>query len=131
MAIPFRYEQGMELLVTEGFPPDFFDGLSQPPLVIRPGDSVVVSPEKGSGTWPEYVLVSNERGETGWVPSRALSRADGRAVVVRPFDTVTLNPARGETLWVLDPTPEGGWIWCRDARGHDGWFPTRCLVPVE
>lgn len=109
--------------VAEGFPPDFFDGLTQPPMVMRPGDRVTVESESdASSEWPAFALVSTERGERGWVPKRYLSREGNKAVALRGYDTTTLAPAAGEMLTVLEEDRESGWVWCRDSGGKAGWF---------
>jgi len=121
--------QMREVQVAVGFPPDFFDGLTQPPLVIKPGDSLRVEDE-ASEEWPAFVLVKNEKGERGWVPERYLRRQGNNAVALRGYDTTTLNPAVGEFLTVLEEDIEGGWLWCRDKKGRIGWFAVDHLTPV-
>lgn len=112
-------------------PEDFFEGLTFPPLVLRPGDAVEVTPEQGSGTWPNFALVVNAHGVRGWVPFRVLAGRVGRTVATGPYDTTTLDPADGETLVVVEPDLENGWLWCRDARDQHGWFPINHLAPFE
>jgi hypothetical protein len=123
------FDPGKRFRVTEAFPSDFFEGLSQPPLILNPGDTVVVSDEKGSATWPAFVLVMKGDGERGWVPERYLRRNGRDAVAARRYDTTTLNPARDEILTVIESDVESGWLWCRDERGHVGWFAINRLTP--
>lgn len=109
--------------VAKSFPPDFFDGLTQPPMVMRPGDRMTVESEAEAGSeWPAFALVSTERGERGWVPKRYLSREGSKAVALRQYDTTTLAPAAGEVLTVLEEDLESAWLWCRDGKGRAGWF---------
>lgn len=120
---------GRRVRVTETFPPGFFDGLSQPPLVLEEGDSVTITDDPGSGTWPAFVLVRKGAHEQGWVPSRYV-RAEGReGVATTHYDTTTLVPDRGELLTVIVPDLESGWLWCRDAHGNEGWFPVNRVSP--
>jgi hypothetical protein len=58
--------------VLHSFPPNFFEGLSQPPLVMQPGEKLEVLANEKSELWPAFVLVVNEKGERGWVPKRYL-----------------------------------------------------------
>jgi hypothetical protein len=107
--------------VTAGFPPDFFDGLAQPPLVIRPGDRLAVEDAK-SEDWPAFSLVANEKGERGWVPTRYLRRQGRLAIATKRYDTATLSPRVGDILEVIEEDAESGWLWCRDERRNVGWF---------
>jgi uncharacterized protein YgiM (DUF1202 family) len=119
-----------EVQVAVSFPPDFFDGLTRPPLVIEAGDSLGVEDEI-SQEWPAFVLVKNGRGERGWVPERYLRREGKSAVAIRRYDTTTLNPAVGEFLTVLEEDSESGWLWCHDRKGRIGWFALDHLTPVN
>ena len=109
--------------VTRSFPADFFEGLTQPPMVMQPGDLMRIETEADSGSeWPAFALVETEGGERGWVPKRYLRREGSRAVALRRYDTATLVPAVGEVLTVLEEDQESGWVWCRDRDGKVGWF---------
>jgi len=119
-----------QVRVARSFPPDFFDGLTQPPLVMRPGDGLSVQPDP-SGAWPAFVLVVNERGERGWVPRRHLRLLGAKAVATTYYDTRTLNPPVGELLAVIEEDLESGWLWCRDERGNLGWFAISHLESVH
>jgi hypothetical protein len=124
------FEPGKRFRVTETFPLDFLEGLSQPPMVLNPGDVVTVTEEKGSGTWPAFVLVVKAPTERGWVPERYLRRSGQDAVALRHYDTTTLNPARDDILTVIEPDVASGWLWCRDTRGKVGWFSINRLSPA-
>jgi uncharacterized protein YgiM (DUF1202 family) len=123
------FEPGKKFRVVEAFPSGFFDGLSDPPLVVNPGDALTVTDEQGSGTWPAFALVVNSSKECGWVPGRYLQRQGREAVALRRYDTTTLNPAANETLTVIEADVESGWLWCRDKRGKTGWFAINRLTP--
>ena len=123
------FESGDRLRVTEAFPSDFFEGLTQPPLIVHPGDALVVTNEQGSGTWPAFVLVVKNSNERGWVPERVLRRSGNGAVVVERYDTTTLNPLPNDILTVIESDVGSGWLWCRDASGRKGWFPINRLSP--
>ena len=124
-----EYQIGSTFRVVEAFPSGFFEGLARS-LVIQPGDRLSVASEE-SRTWPTFALVSNARGDWGWVPKRFLDREGNRAVALHPYDTATLDPAPGDILELVEADLEGGWLRCRDSRGDIGWFPVRSLVPVD
>ncbi len=119
-----------EVQVTVSFPPGFFDGLTQPPLVMQPGESLEVVETEPSARWPAFVLVVNRAGGRGWVPERYLRRQGRAAVAIRAYDTTTLNPSQGDVLTVLQEDRESGWVWCRDANGKTGWFAMDSVAPL-
>ncbi|HYB77860.1 MAG TPA: hypothetical protein VEE83_04160 [Thermoplasmata archaeon] len=95
--------------------------ISQPPLVVRPGEFVEVG--ETSDEWPAFVFVTTEDGRRGWIPERILSPSGRMSTVLRTYDTTVLEPAVGESLEVLERDAEGGWLWCRNSRMREGWFP--------
>jgi uncharacterized protein YgiM (DUF1202 family) len=107
--------------VASAFPPGFFDGLAQPPLVMHEGEPLTVEDDT-SPEWPAFVLVTNRKGERGWVPGRFLRRQGKKAIATKAYDTKTLDPSEGEVLTVIEEDMEGGWVWCRDEKGDTGWF---------
>lgn len=110
--------------VATSFSLDFFDGLTEPPLVMLPGETLEIDESEKSNSWPAFVLVLNKNGGRGWVPKRFLKYEIGgkKASVIKGYDTTTLNPSKGETLTVLEEDREGGWVWCRSKDGKEGWF---------
>jgi uncharacterized protein YgiM (DUF1202 family) len=116
--------------VAVAFPPNFFDGLTQPPMVMQPSELLDVVETEMSERWPAFVLVVNERGNRGWVPLRYLKREGKKAVATRRYDTTTLDPVKGETLTVLEEDTESGWLWCQDPTGKKGWFAIDSVVPT-
>jgi hypothetical protein len=121
------YEPGSRYRVRAAFPAGFFEGLA-PTLIIRPGDRVRLTSQEAE-RWPTFSLVANARGETGWVPKRYLRPESDQAVVLHAYNTTCLQPSAGETLELEEADLEGGWLWCRDARGANGWFPIELLDP--
>jgi uncharacterized protein YgiM (DUF1202 family) len=115
--------------VAVGFPSDFFDGLTQPPLVIRVGEALEIVENEKSQRWPAFALVTNENGERGWVPERFLRREGEKNIAIREYDTTTLDPSKGHVLMVLEEDNESGWLWCRDESGKTGWFPIDSITP--
>ena len=102
------------------FPPDFFDGLTLPGMVMEPGDPLTILPGE-SKEWPAFVLVVKGK-ERGWVPRRYLNGRKGKVTATRRYDTTTLSPQEGEILTVIEEDTESGWLWCKDRKGNIGWF---------
>jgi len=121
---------GKQVRVASAFPPDFFDGLAQPALVMEEGEALTVR-EETSAEWPAFVLVTNKKNERGWVPGRYLRRQGERAVAIRRYDTTTLDPPEGEVLTVIEEDAESGWMWCRDKKGNTGWFANDHLAQSD
>jgi hypothetical protein len=124
-----RYSPRSRFRVTEALPEGFFDSLA-PSLVIEPGQTVTVLPER-SRSWPAFVLIRDARGGRGWVPERCLRLEGDRGRVLHAYDTATLDPVVGDVLELIEADLPSGWLWCRDTRGKVGWFPTRALEAVE
>lgn len=112
---------GKQVCVAKALPPDFFEGLSEPPLIIEPGDVLTIM-DALSKEWPEFVLVLNGKGERGWVPARYLKHQEKGALAIKRYDTTTLNPLEGEMLEIVEEDLTSGWLWCRDRNGRLGWF---------
>lgn len=109
-----------KVLVIRSFRPDFFEGLTKPPLKMGVGDPVTIV--GGGGGWPPFVEVLTPEGKRGFVPRRHLRIEGTKAVAAAPYDTATLDPQAGEVLTVLAEDVESGWFWCRDSEGKVGWF---------
>jgi uncharacterized protein YgiM (DUF1202 family) len=99
-------------------------------MVMQRGEVLDVVETEKSERWPAFVLVVNERGSRGWVPTRYLKRKGKKAVATRSYDTTTLDPVKGEVLTVLEEDIESGWLWCQDATGKKGWFAIDSIAPV-
>jgi len=97
---------------------------------MRIGETLEVVEKEKSERWPAFVLVLNERGGRGWVPARYLKRQGKKALAMQRYDTTTLDPLKGDILTVMQEDLEGGWLWCRDSTGKEGWFPIDSITPA-
>ena len=93
---------------------------------IAPGDEVTV--RRRDTTWPAFVFVETDDGE-GWVPERFLATDAGRTTVLTSYDTTELATEVGERLAVVATDHQGGWVWCRNADGAEGWVPMSTVEP--
>ena len=99
-----------------------------PPIQVRPGDRVQV--HERDDEWPAFVKVTTPAGGSGWEPARHLSSAEGSATVITPYKTRELAGHPGEVLTVIERDDLSGWLWCRNAGGHEGWIPVRSIEPI-
>jgi uncharacterized protein YgiM (DUF1202 family) len=113
--------EGKKVRVASSFPSGFFEGLTQPPFIMRRGETLTVEDDP-SNEWPAFVLVTSKKGEKGWVPKRYLRRHGKKAIAIGQYNTTTLDPSEGEALTVIEEDTESGWVWCRDKAGNLGWF---------
>lgn len=98
------------------------------PIRLQAGDEVEAGAERDLD-WPEFVFV-HAAGGSGWVPARHLSATGGPATVTTPYGTAELPTDKGDVLEVLEEDAESGWLWCRGARGREGWVPIRTVAPA-
>ena len=74
---------------------------------MRKGDALTVEDDV-SEEWPAFVLVTNKKGERGWVPERYLRHQGKSAIATTGYDTTTLDPSEGEVLTVIEEDTESG-----------------------
>jgi hypothetical protein len=82
--------------------------------------------DRNSG-WPEFVFVTTSTG-SGWVPWRYLTTQGRTALVQHGYDTTELPLAEGQEVTVIDRDDVGGWWWCLDDEGREGWVPVGVLT---
>lgn len=98
------------------------------PLKVCAGEEVAI--ERLDETWP-FAWVVNGDGRGGWVPQVYLSQAKPGAMarVLNDYDTRELTVPQGEE--VNGGEEVGGWIWCVNREGEQGWVPSANLGPAE
>jgi hypothetical protein len=97
------------------------------PLILRAGDALDFDPddkrnsERHKNKWPEWLWCTAADGTKGWVPENYV-RVEGNAcVLLRDYNATELTVSEGEKLLVQ--FEESDWLWCRTARGIEGWVP--------
>jgi hypothetical protein len=97
------------------------------PLILRAGDILDFdsddqrNSERHKNKWPEWLWCTAADGTKGWVPENYV-RVEGNAcVLLRDYNATELTVSEGEKLLVQ--FEESDWLWCRTARGIEGWVP--------
>ena len=94
------------------------------PLVLVPGERVTVI--RRDTAWPDWFWCINGEGLSAWVHDEILVRhGDGAAEVRRSYSSMELSVAAGDEL--VGDQELGGWVWCRDEHGNEGWVPSANL----
>jgi len=93
------------------------------PLVVQKDEIVALG--QRDDEWPGWTWCIGSAGKGGWLPEQILERSGGKARVRETFDTSELTVDVAE---IITGGPViGGWQWCRQPDGGEGWVPVRCL----
>lgn len=90
-------------------------------ILFAKGDRVII--EKRDTEWPAFLWCINDDGEGAWIPENYLDRDDEVGILNIAYSSVELKADKGEQLTIIKS--EGGWNWCRNAKGKLGWIPDR------
>jgi hypothetical protein len=93
------------------------------PVRFARGETVVV--DRRDTEWPEFLWATDPDGRSGWVHERYLDADHGIARAVRDYDARELDATRGERVRLVEEA--GGWWWCENQQGAQGWLPARDL----
>ncbi|OLZ11561.1 SH3 domain-containing protein [Sulfobacillus thermosulfidooxidans] len=95
------------------------------PLILKAGDRLSVG-ERDSH-WRAWVWCTHDSGISGWVPEILLRHGPGfHAEITTDYDGTELSVHVGESVWGLKIL--GGWVWCQNASGKEGWVPLENLA---
>jgi hypothetical protein len=97
------------------------------PIAGRDGERVQVGEIELWDDNPAWVWCkcASVRGTSGWVPASYLEVSGATGVLRREYDARELTMHGGEPLTILEE--EGGWYWCRERNGTEGWLPIKCV----
>jgi SH3-like domain-containing protein len=93
------------------------------PVRFARGESVLVGVRDSE--WPEFVWATDAGGRSGWVHQRYLDGDHGEARATRDYTARELDATAGEEVHLIEEA--GGWWWCENATGAQGWLPARDL----
>ena len=93
------------------------------PLRFARGATVQVG--RRDEEWPEFLWATDAGGRSGWVHQRWLDGERGPATALRDYSARELDAAAGEPVRLLEEA--GGWWWCENLQGAQGWLPARDL----
>ena len=89
------------------------------PLILKSGDQVIV--EQNDTQWPAFVWCTDQNGKGGWVPEQYLERQGNVGVIRVDYNTQELTVLTGEMVQIKQEA--GGWYWCLNEAGQQGWVP--------
>jgi SH3-like domain-containing protein len=93
------------------------------PVGFAAGDTVQVG--ERDREWPEYLWVTDADGRSGWVHQRYLDSDRGSAHAMHDYTARELDAEAGQRVALIDEA--GGWWWCENEHGAQGWLPARDL----
>ena len=93
------------------------------PVRFARGESVAIGMRDSE--WPEFVWATDAAGRSGWVHQRYLDGDRGKARATRDYTARELDANAGDEVRTLEEA--GGWWWCENTSGAQGWLPARDL----
>jgi hypothetical protein len=93
------------------------------PVRCARGEAVTVG--KCDDEWPEFYWATDAHGRSGWVHRRYLEATAGTTRAARDYSARELDARQGEIVQLLEEA--GGWWWCENSAGAQGWLPARDL----
>ena len=97
------------------------------PVMIAVGEGVVLGARDTE--WPQFIWGTDMQGRSGWIPERVLDGDAGTVRCIEDYSARELDVDVGESLRLLRET--GGWWWCENAGGAQGWVPATHLQVQE
>lgn len=93
------------------------------PVRFQAGETVRVG--ERDTEWPEFLWATDGSGRSGWVHERFLAATTGEATALQDYDARELDAEAGDVVRLIEEA--GGWWWCENAIGEQGWLPERDL----
>lgn len=93
------------------------------PVRFAQGERVLVG--ERDTQWPEFLWATDAGGRSGWVHQRYLDADHGNVRATRDYTARELDASIGEQVILIEEA--GGWWWCEDVSGAQGWLPARDL----
>lgn len=91
------------------------------PLILKVGDKVKILKKETNPEWPDWFFCKTIDNNEGWISIKYISGTVGEVEITKPYNATELTVEPGEDLIQLKE--EGGWVWCRNSLGHEGWVP--------
>ena len=86
-------------------------------LDLKAGDSVRVGERREAG----WIWCLDKDGVGAWIPETYLKQEGHKATMLADYNSTELTTKTGEELSCIKE--EGGWIWCANQTGQQGWVP--------
>jgi len=94
-------------------------------LAFSAGDTLSV--EDRETVWSGWTWCVDAARTGAWVPDGFIERRGDSCIALRDYDSTELNVDTGAILKALEEA--GGWLWCVDGSGRQGWVPASCIEP--
>jgi len=88
------------------------------------GEELVV--EERETVWDGWIWCVNKAGMGAWTPECFVARSGDTCTALRDYDSIELSVRSGDILEAGEEA--GGWLWCTDCEGGQGWVPASCVV---
>jgi len=95
------------------------------PISVGRGDALVLDGREDLWDGHRWLWAVSPDGREGWVPDDLIGGPAGAPAARFAYSAIELACKVRETVEMLSETH--GWVWCRNAGGHEGWVPLRCL----
>lgn len=96
------------------------------PIEFKEGE-VVTTTGKQDDEFPGWIWVRTSNGKEGWAPEAYLQQQiTNQAIASSDYSAKELDTSEGDEIEILSEL--GGWVWCRNAGGQEGWIPVRTVT---
>ncbi|RDZ27189.1 SH3 domain-containing protein [Lysobacter silvisoli] len=99
----------------------------RPPIRVARGQRVTLGDRDRD--WPQFVWTTLAEGHGGWVPAALFDGDHGPATALNDYDTRELDAEADEIVTLQYELAD--WWWASNARGDEGWIPTRALDLID
>lgn len=89
------------------------------PIVFERGETI--TRERPDPEQPGWWWCADKRGKSGWVHESFFEEDDFRFIALADYSALELSANAGEIVDAIDE--RGGWVWCVNAAGEQGWLP--------
>jgi hypothetical protein len=97
------------------------------PIEVKRGDKVTAG--KFDTDWPAFRWCTGPDNREGWMPDDLLDEVNGEFFANADYSARELSLS--ESAVVEGLSENGGWWWCRNSKGAQGWVPETHLEMID